>query len=67
MVDCVIIVFVVIHVCAQCNKNYFHLDPFSYQVRAKLLSKQQAMERSEKAKKQREMKKFGKKVLEVVL
>jgi len=32
-----------------------------------LLSKQQAMERSEKAKKQREMKKYGKKVLEAVL
>ena len=31
-------------------------------MRAKLLSKQQAMERSEKAKKQREMKKYGKKV-----
>ena len=65
MVDCVIILFVVI--CAQCNKNSFHHDPFSYQVRAKLLSKQQAMERSEKAKKQREMKKYGKKVLDVVL
>lgn len=35
-------------------------------VRAKLLSKQQAMERSEKAKKQREMKKYGKKVWTVL-
>lgn len=37
-------------------------DNVFVQVRAKLLSKQQAMERSEKAKKQREMKKYGKKV-----
>ncbi|XP_074612583.1 putative rRNA-processing protein EBP2 [Acropora palmata] len=42
-------------------------DDHMQRVRAKLLSKQQAMERSEKAKKQREMKKFGKKVQQDVL
>ena len=50
----------------QSNDNSLHYNSLQYQVRAKLLSKQQAMERSEKAKKQREMKKYGKKVLEVV-
>lgn len=42
-------------------------DDHMQRVRAKLLSKQQAMERSEKAKKQREMKKYGKKVQQEVL
>lgn len=42
-------------------------DDHMQRVRAKLLSKQKAMERSEKAKKQRELKKFGKKVQQEVL
>ncbi|XP_068675751.1 probable rRNA-processing protein EBP2 [Montipora foliosa] len=42
-------------------------DDHMQRVRGRLLSKQQAMERSEKAKKQREMKKFGKKVQREVL
>lgn len=42
-------------------------DDHMQRVRAKLLSKQQAMERSEKAKKQREMKKYGKKVQQEIL
>lgn len=42
-------------------------DDHMQRVRAKLLSKQKAMERSEKAKKQREMKKYGKKVQQEVL
>ncbi|EDO46929.1 predicted protein [Nematostella vectensis] len=42
-------------------------DDHMQRVRSKLLSRQQAMERSEKAKKQREIKKYGKKVQQEVL
>ena len=41
---------------------YMYLIVFWLQVREKLLTKQMAMERSEKAKKMRELRKYGKKV-----